>query len=147
MKLFKLLTVISTSAAIGSTATALVATSSTNNRGNSVEQGQSHSNSNTYYYSFTSDSAKEIINEIVNKNITVPNNTNPDISNLRTIKTIKTFLQKNNFKLTNADLSCISIYPVSVGEILSTAKANLLLVVKVNGKIATTYISVKLAAN
>ena len=162
MKLFKLLSLLSTSATIGSTATVLVANSSINNnkknnqffnlktkyfQENSVEQGQSYSNSNTYYYSFTSDSAKEIINEIVNKNFTVPNNTNPDTSNLKTIKTIKIFLQKNNFKLTNADLNCITLDPLGVNAKLQTnSETTFSVVAKVGTQTAFTFINVKLSA-
>ena len=149
MKLFKLLTVISTSATIGSTATALVTNLSiNNNKANITQQEQSCNNSNTYYHSFTSDSAKEIINEIVNKNFTVPSNTNPDTSNLKTIKTIKTFLQKNNFKLTNADLNCITLTPLIPNAKLQTSSATLFsLVATVDSSTAGTFIHVKLAAN
>ena len=160
MKTLKLLSTLSSSVLVGSTATTFATKLTINHKnsnnpfsnlklksrqGNNIKLGSGFSNTN--HHNYKSDSAQEIINKIINKHFSVPSDTNPDVSNTQTIKTIKSYLQKNNSGLTDADLNYIQFVPLTPGQKLNTAtETNLLLLAKVGSNTATTYIYVKLAA-
>ena len=99
------------------------------------------------YHQFKTDDPQTIINDITTDHFFVPANTNPDLNNPQTIATIKSYLEKNNPKLSDSDLKYITLYPAKFGEKLSPSIYNQVVVSVTEGSVsAFKTIYVKLAS-
>ena len=96
-------------------------------------------------HQFHTDSPNQIISRIINTRFLVPINTNPDILNTQTYKTIKQYLQDANHDLSDKDLSFIHFQPLASNNLNNQTYTDIELDAIEGAARATTTISVKIA--